>query len=189
MAFIKNIDGSLRSTFKIGKGDLDTLGDPTIAIRASSSGIAEIHNAGRNWIPIASEKTNVTHSLGVSGAYLGTTIDLSVTSEDVVLGNALYINSSSQAIRSTNVTPSTMPCTIMALANGDGTKPCLLNGYLRNDDWSWTSGGLLYVGIDGAITQTIPSAGGSVIQVIGYAVTNTIICFRPSLVTVELAST
>jgi len=83
---------------------------------------------------------------------------------------------------------STMPCMALAIDTGSGSdKALLLQGYMRDDTWSWTSGGLLYASTTaGGMTQTAPSGSGDQVQPIGYAVTSTIIYFNPSFHTVEI---
>jgi len=47
----------------------------------------------------------------------------------------------------------------------------LLNGFVRDDDWDWTIGGLIYADDDpaGGLTQTAPSGTDDVIKIIGVA--------------------
>ena len=61
--------------------------------------------------------------------------------------------------------------------------------FVRNDTWTWTKGGLLYPSPStaGTMTQTLPSASGQQVQVLGYAYTATVIVFHPSPVLVEIA--
>lgn len=84
---------------------------------------------------------------------------------------------------------STMPCMALAVDTGSGSdKVLLLQGYMRDDSWSWTSGGILYPSTTaGSMTQTVPSGTGDQVQPIGYAVTSTIIYFQPSFYLVEIA--
>lgn len=64
----------------------------------------------------------------------------------------------------------------------------LLQGFVRDDSWDWTPGGLLYPGeTNGNIVQIAPSGSGDQVQVIGVAITADIIYFNPSLELVEVA--
>jgi len=73
----------------------------------------------------------------------------------------------------------TIPCRVLALETGTGTKNVLTLGFARNDTWSWTPGGDLYVSsTTGALTQTVPGSGAFV-QKVGYAWTATVIWFSP----------
>jgi hypothetical protein len=78
-----------------------------------------------------------------------------------------------------------MPCVAMATETGTGTKDVLLRGYVRDDSWDWTPGGLIYVSTtQGGLTQTAPSGAGDVVQVVGWAWSADIMVFEPSLVLV-----
>ena len=82
----------------------------------------------------------------------------------------------------------TMPCVALALETGTGIKDILLQGYIRNDSWAWsTIGGPVYVSpTTGSLTQTIPTATGQQVQIVGYATTSNIIYFSPNLMLIEL---
>jgi len=59
----------------------------------------------------------------------------------------------------------------------------LESGYARNDAWSWTPGGALYLSTTpGGMTQTQPSGTDDAIVVLGVAITADIIRFKPSLI-------
>ena len=64
----------------------------------------------------------------------------------------------------------------------------LRSGIARCDSWSWsTSGGALYVSdTAGEMTQTAPSSTGQQVQIVGHALTSTIIDFNPSPIVIEL---
>ena len=75
-----------------------------------------------------------------------------------------------------------MPGTAMALATGTGSKSLLLDGIARDDSWTWTVGGLLFVSeTPGAMTHTPPATASAVRQCIGYAISATIVRFCPNL--------
>lgn len=80
-----------------------------------------------------------------------------------------------------------MPCVAIALESGTGSKEVLLRGYVRDDTWNFTPGGLIYVSTTlGDLTQTAPSGSGDQVQVIGWAYSADIMVFDPSLVLVEV---
>ena len=66
----------------------------------------------------------------------------------------------------------------------------LYNGVARNDSWSWTIGGKLYLSITGTngntLTQTAPVSSGNIVQIVGVATATTRIIFNPDLSQVEL---
>ena len=69
-----------------------------------------------------------------------------------------------------------------ALALDATGKYILPKSLIRNDAWTWTPGGELYISeiTAGAITQTPPAVvAGNVVRVIGYAISATVILFDP----------
>lgn len=81
-----------------------------------------------------------------------------------------------------------MPATAMALESGTGSKQILKQGYVRDDSWAWTAGGLIYASTTtGAMTQTAPSATGEIVQIIGIAESATVIYFDPEFTFIEVA--
>jgi hypothetical protein len=69
-----------------------------------------------------------------------------------------------------------------ALALDATGKYILPKSLIRNDAWTWTPGGELYISeiTAGAITQTAPAAvAGNVVRVIGYAISATVILYDP----------
>jgi hypothetical protein len=98
----------------------------------------------------------------------------------------LYINSSGNWSTCDADSSSTMPCMGMAILAGTGSKPILLRGFVRNDNWSWNEGGALYVSAAGLLTQTPPSGAGDIVQIVGWAKTDIIIYFCPENRTVPI---
>ncbi len=107
------------------------------------------------------------------------------------IGQVVYTENitGTMALATANTT-TTMPAIAMATASisGNTTGTYLLSGFIRDDSWTWTPGGLLFVSrtTPGAITQTAPSTSGDQVQVIGIAITADIIKFEPNLVVVEI---
>lgn len=61
-------------------------------------------------------------------------------------------------------------------------------GYVRNDAWNWTIGGVLYASTTaGELTQTAPSGASDQVQAVGVAVSADIIRFAPDLTLIEIA--
>ncbi len=80
---------------------------------------------------------------------------------------------------------------IISSGSSDGNACVLLKyGYIREDDWNWTSAGdALYAGVTaGAMQTTRPSGSGDIVRVVGYQQpdANTIL-FNPSNSWVEIA--
>jgi len=65
----------------------------------------------------------------------------------------------------------------------------LLHGIAKDNTWTWTVGGLIYLSTTGTtgntLTQTLPSGTDDVIQIVGVALSTTAIYFKPQLVQVE----
>lgn len=53
------------------------------------------------------------------------------------------------------------------------------SGYIANPLWSWTEGALIYVGTDGALTQT-PSGTAAFVRVVGHAASATVVAVNLS---------
>lgn len=70
---------------------------------------------------------------------------------------------------------------IAANARGD----FMTTGIARNDSWAWTVGGMIYLGTNGGMTQTPPTATDTVTQILGKAWHADRINFAPQLVMME----
>jgi len=65
----------------------------------------------------------------------------------------------------------TMPGYCITIEAGTGANiDCLEEGYIRDDSWNWTVGGIVYASTTaGGLTQTAPSGANDVVQVVGVA--------------------
>jgi hypothetical protein len=73
-----------------------------------------------------------------------------------------------------------------ATINAEASGSFLLWGFARDDTWTWTPGGLIYLSTTaGAPTQTAPSDTDDVIQILGVATHADRMLFKPELVQVE----
>ena len=105
-----------------------------------------------------------------------------VLGESVVFPNVLYQKSDGKLYKADADLENTMPVIAMAEESGniDETKKVLLFGFVRDDGWSWTVGGNIYVsGTLGGLTQTAPSAVNSQVQIVGIATHANRILFKP----------
>jgi len=77
-----------------------------------------------------------------------------------------------------------------ASISADAEGNFLLIGIARDDTWAWTVGGFVYSSLTGTtgntITQSAPSGGNDVVQVLGVATHADRIFFNPQLVLVEV---
>lgn len=81
----------------------------------------------------------------------------------------------------------TSPAVVIALEAGTGSKKVLLHGIMRNDGWAWVTGpgtlSLIYLSEDvGALTQIQPTTTDAVIQPVGWAMSDDVMYFCPSLI-------
>jgi hypothetical protein len=110
--------------------------------------------------------------------------------ENLVYGDNCYLKSDGKYWKVDADAAATMPSTAMATAtiSAGATGIFLDYGWARDDSWSWTIGGLIYVDTvtAGGMTQTAPSGEGDQIQIVGRAETATVIKFAPSWVTTEV---
>jgi hypothetical protein len=113
------------------------------------------------------------------------TVDANATG----FGAALYVASDGNLEEADASSMSTLRCMGLALEAGTGADKKILRwGRIRNDTWSWTVGGLIYVSTTtGALTQTAPSGSGEFVQVVGEAEASNIIMFAPSYDAIELS--
>lgn len=102
-----------------------------------------------------------------------------------------YTNSSGKIALADSDAASTMPAALLAAADisADAVGEYLKFGIARNDSWNWTVGGQIYAnGTPGALSQTAPSGTtGMVVQIVGKALSATIILWDPCPLTIELA--
>ena len=154
-------------------------------VATSASFAADVSIAEAKHFNIAAPSLPTTDhtSTGLSAQMLaGATITafqtccISTTAGDVIV-------SDSNAI-------ATMPVVGIATAGiaNDATGTILLNGFIRDDSWSWTAGSILYASeTAGAMTHTAPTTSGALVQPLGVALTATVVLFQPSLSIVEVA--
>lgn len=110
-----------------------------------------------------------------SGIWFPATIN-----QTAIFGSALYYDATGYSLANAS-SSSTMPCVALAIEAGSGNKKIFKQGFIRNNSWSWTPGGLLYMSTtNGTLTQTKPTGVGNQQQVVGYAYTSNIIHFNPN---------
>lgn len=79
-------------------------------------------------------------------------------------------------------------CIALASITANNTGSFQVLGEVTNGAWSWTIGGLIYLSpaTAGALTQTIPTTSGHIVQIVALALTATKILFKAELGTLEL---
>ena len=104
--------------------------------------------------------------------------------ESLVPGNIVYLKSDGKVWKADANAAGAYPAIGIALetlgANASGK--VLLFGLFLDASFAWTVGGTVYLSTTaGAMTQTAPSATDEVIQVLGVAVSATLLMFNPVL--------
>ena len=124
-----------------------------------------------------------TANLTGSGIMASVTVD----SNAIGVGALLYMAADGNYDETDADAVGTMPCSAMALETLTGTKEVLLQGYMRDDTWTWTRGGVLYASTTpGEMNQTAPSGSGDQVQIVGIATGVTTIYFNPNLSLIEI---
>lgn len=122
-----------------------------------------------------------------NNAVSGITSTAIVDTNTVGFAAALYIGSDGNYSMAKATGLNRMPCVALAVEPGTGDKKILLEGYVRNDAWNWTVGKLIFVSLtDGVLTQAVPTATGSQVQIVGYATHANRMYFSPNLMLIEL---
>jgi hypothetical protein len=119
----------------------------------------------------------------------GTIINMAVGAGGVTKGKFVYvISSGTVANYSSSVTSPVIGVVLKSVASG-GTCRVLLNGFARNQSWSFSApaiGKPVYVGSNGYPTETAPTASGGMVQIVGVATGGQYMIVNPQLVTVTL---
>ncbi len=103
-----------------------------------------------------------------------------------VAGNLLCLTATGYVLAS-NADLSTVQGIVLCKTGGTGTATAIETGYYDTGTISLTAGEAVYVGVDGSYTQTAPTASGSFIKCIGWAVSTSTIRFRPDTLAVQNA--
>ena len=115
--------------------------------------------------------------------------DSGTVGESVAFPNLLYLKSDGKWWKADADFITAMPGLRMALETKTADQTCsmLVHGRVRDDDWNWTVGGLIYASTSaGEYTQTRPSATADVVQVVGVAYHADKMIFNPSMDTLEI---
>jgi hypothetical protein len=122
--------------------------------------------------------------VGTTGTNRGYGEVVTFGSGSLTQGNLYYLASSgtwTPANASAASTSTGMLGIALGSAPSDGI---LVRGYYSNSTWSFTTGDILYVSqvLAGVITNTAPSASGTVIRIVGYSINTAsdVIYFNPS---------
>lgn len=107
------------------------------------------------------------------------------------IGQVVYIMANGQVSLAEGNSASTMPGTAIATATttAGNSSTFVVDGELRDDSFAWTPGGFLYVSPSsaGTLTQTRPNTSGNQVQIVGIALSATIIKIKPDWTIVEVS--
>ena len=111
-----------------------------------------------------------------------------IAGESIQRFGLVYLTSVSNIVRkASNVSSVSAPVIGMALttvpANNEGS--FLRRGQVYNPSWNWTLGLPIFLGLDGNMTQTPPTADLTIIQKVAMPVTPSLIEFNPNFFTVR----
>jgi hypothetical protein len=112
-----------------------------------------------------------------------------LAAETFIFGQVGKVNSIGSISLASNTTISTASCFVLCPSNtilSGEQKEWLLYGIASSFSWSWTTGGLIYLGTNGSMTQTVPTGTDVSVQILGIAIASNKIFFNPNLVQVEL---
>lgn len=131
---------------------------------------------------------DISTALSTDHTAVGLIDNATVDTNATGFGAALCLSSDGNYDESDASAAATMPVTALAITTGTGAgKTILLQGYIRDNTWNWTVGGLIYASeTTGGLTQTVPTTSGTQVQVVGWAKSADVMYFNPSLVLVEI---
>lgn len=121
-------------------------------------------------------------NLAADGDWCGHTV-LGTAGEDVDAGELVYLENADGKLWLADADDDKMPVKAMATAHIDANAEgvFLLDGFLREDDWNWAIGAVLYAHTTpGAMTATAPAVSEDEVQRVAIAVSADIVNFRPS---------
>jgi hypothetical protein len=101
----------------------------------------------------------------------------------------LYLKSDGKWWKADADAAATMPGQRLALESKNADETCLTlrMGRVRDDDWNWTIGDVIYASTTGgALTPTGPSGTTDIVQIVGRAYHADKIFFDPDQTTIEI---
>jgi len=117
-------------------------------------------------------------ALGTDDTYSGLAVSGLLAGATIAQWEAVYLDGSSTWQLADANGSGTYPAVGLAVAAYSSTNPAIVvySGTVRNDAWSWTPGGVIYLSATaGGLTQTAPATSGDKVQQIGRALTADII--------------
>jgi hypothetical protein len=115
--------------------------------------------------------------------------DSATVGESVAFPDLLYLKSDGKWWKADADASTTMPCLRMALESKTADQTCsmLVAGRVRDDDWTWTVGGIIYASTTtGGLTQTAPTGTADIVQQVGIAYHADKMIFAPDMTQLEI---
>jgi len=147
-----------------------------ILIAPGTNGNLLVSN-GTAWAS-ATPALSFSGALGTDDTYSGLAVSGLLAGATIAQWEAVYLDGSSTWQLADANGSGTYPAVGLAVAAYSSTNPAVVvySGTVRNDAWSWTPGGVIYLSATaGGLTQTAPSTSGDKVQQIGRALTADII--------------
>jgi hypothetical protein len=105
----------------------------------------------------------------------------------IALFNVLYIGSGGTLLLADCSSVSSSPGYFLATeAGSSGSHNVLCIGFAKDNSWAWTPGGPLYLASSGLMSQVMPVASGNQVQILGIAISSTLVYFNPTMATAEV---
>lgn len=161
LGFLKNVVED--TTPQLG-GDLD----------ANGKNITDVHELRIDGLPDTDHTAN------------GPTTNTFNAGATIAIGELCYLGSGGTWLLTDASAESTAGSVMLGICMeaqtaGNAMLVALAGSFARDDTWTWTTGGELYISeTAGDLTQTAPTVTDSVTRVVGYAVSADVIYFNPS---------
>lgn len=169
--------GPVTSSGSLGFSNVFQLAHTFLAGPASGSAANPAYRA----IAAADVPGYTVADLASNNDHSGTTLAGVVAGEAVSQLDLVYVASNGKWSKADANAAGKFPCRGVAIAGAalDADPGAVLTGIFRHDAWSWTAGGTLFLSTAaGGLTQTAPSASGDCVQVVGYALSATVVFFN-----------
>lgn len=170
--------------------DLTVQGDVTIAGTLDVTGTTTLGDFSLSGdLTIADSKSIIWDNAPASDHNHSGDVTPFTAGEILVYGEVCYFKSDGKMWKADADASTTVPVVGMAVAGiaADASGNFLLRGFVRDDSWNWTVGGLIYTSTTaGALTQTAVSATGDQLQIVGFALSADSMYFNPSYDIVEI---